>query len=147
MVTKMIMIKNKNIFSRSYIITFQWYQNQPNWLTIMWSHLHDFYLNWHLTFNVFVFAGSSEYLPSADKWLLHIYCILFAKTSLERYVLRKQTIAQILSTKIVKVRKAAKIRNQYNQVPHLTQYTTWESDKNTIKHHKQEPRGQPFPSS
>ena len=23
--------------------------------------------------------------------------------------------------------------NQYNQVPHLTQYTTWERDKNTIK--------------
>ena len=29
----------------------------------------------------------------------------------------------------VKVRKAAKIRNRYNQVPHLTQDTTWESDK------------------
>ena len=25
--------------------------------------------------------------------------------------------------------------NQYNQVPHLTQDTTWESDKNTRKHH------------
>ena len=46
----------------------------------------------HLTFNVFDFAGASEYLPSADKWLLHIYCILFANTSLERYVLRKQTV-------------------------------------------------------
>ena len=44
------------------------------------------------------------------------------------------------------VRKVAKIRNQSNQVPHLTQDTTWESDKNTIKHHKQEARGQPFPS-
>ena len=38
------------------------------------------------------------------------------------------------------------IRNRYNQVPHLTQDTNWESDKNTIKHHKQEPRGQPFPA-
>ena len=28
-------------------------------------------------------------------------------------------------------RKAAKIRNRYNQVPHLTQDTTWESDKKT----------------
>ena len=36
----------------------------------------------------------------------------------------------------IKVRKTAKIRNQYNQVPHLTQDTTWDSDKNTIKHHK-----------
>ena len=48
MVTKMIIIKNKNIFSCSYIITFLWYQTQPNLLTIMWSHLHDFYLNQHL---------------------------------------------------------------------------------------------------
>ena len=48
MVTKMIIMKNKNIFSCSYIINFLWYQNQPNWLTIMWSHLHDFYLNRHL---------------------------------------------------------------------------------------------------
>ena len=40
----------------------------------------------------------------------------------------------------------AKIRNQYYQEPHLTQDTTRESDKITIWHHKQEPRGQPFPS-
>ena len=39
-----------------------------------------------------------------------------------------------------KVRKQAKIRNRYNQVPHLTLNTTWESDKNTIKHHKRRPR-------
>ena len=39
-------------------------------------------------FNVFVFAGDCEYLPSAEKWLLHLYCILFANTLLERYVLR-----------------------------------------------------------
>ena len=31
------------------------------------------------------------------------------------------------------VRKEAKIRNRYNQVPQLTQDTTWESNKNTIK--------------
>ena len=37
-----------------------------------------------------------------------------------------------------KVSKKAKIRVRYNQVPHLTQDTTWESDKNTRKHHKQE---------
>ena len=29
----------------------------------------------------------------------------------------------------LKVRKKARIKNQYNQVPHLTQDTTWESDK------------------
>ena len=36
------------------------------------------------------------------------------------------------------VRKKAKIRNQYNQAPQLTQDTIWESDKSTIKHHIQE---------
>ena len=40
-----------------------------------------------------------------------------------------------------KVRKIAKIRNRYNQVPHLTQDTTWKSDKTIIKHPKREPRG------
>ena len=45
----------------------------------------------------------------------------------------------------MKVRKAAKIRNWYNQVPHLTQDTTWESDKNTnINNRSQEVR--PFPA-
>ena len=33
-----------------------------------------------------------------------------------------------------KVSQEAKIRNQYNQVPHLNLDTTRESDKNTIKH-------------
>ena len=47
---------------------------------------------------------------------------------------------------INKVRKTANISNQNNQVPHLTQDTTWESDKITIRHHKQKPRGQTFPS-
>ena len=42
-------------------------------------------------------------------------------------------------------RKVTKVRNRYNQLPHLTKDTTRESDKITIKHHKREPRGQPFP--
>ena len=46
----------------------------------------------HSTFNVFVFAGASKYLPSVEKWLLHLYSILFANTLLERYVLKKQTV-------------------------------------------------------
>ena len=37
-----------------------------------------------------------------------------------------------------KVRKKAKIRNQYNQVPQLTQITTWESDKSIRKRNIQE---------
>ena len=45
---------------------------------------------------------------------------------------------------ILNVRKMAKIRNQYNQVPHLTRDTTWESYNFTIRYHKQKPKGQPF---
>ena len=33
---------------------------------------------------------------------------------------------------VKKVRKAAKIKNRYNQVPHLSQDTEWESNKITI---------------
>ena len=33
---------------------------------------------------------------------------------------------------VIKVRKTAKIRIQYNQVPNQSQDTTWESNKNTI---------------
>ena len=53
---------------------------------------------------------------------------------------------QILVVWLVKVRKRAKIRNRYNQVPHLTQDTNGESNKLTIRHHKRKPRGLSFPS-
>ena len=36
---------------------------------------------------------------------------------------------------LIEVSKKAKIRNRYNKVPHLTQDTTREIDKNTRKHH------------
>ena len=42
--------------------------------------------------------------------------------------------------------KWAKIRKRYNQVPQLTRDTNWENDNVTIRHHRREPRGQPFPS-
>ena len=45
----------------------------------------------------------------------------------------------------MKVRKAAKIRYQYNQVPHLTQNSTRESDKNTNTT-KKEQEVSPFPA-
>ena len=43
-----------------------------------------------------------------------------------------------LSTLLGEVIRKAKIKNRYNQALHLTQDTTWESNKNTIKHHIQE---------
>ena len=71
MVTKMIIIKNKNIFSCSYIITFLWYQNQPNWLTIMWSHLHDFYLNRYL---IWAIAWDLQQCGMCDQQSLRSAC-------------------------------------------------------------------------
>ena len=56
------------------------------------------------------------------------------------------SILSIFRNELYKVRKMAKIRNRYNQVPHLTRDTTWESDKKHNKHNKGEPRGQPIPS-
>ena len=49
-----------------------------------------------------------------------------------------------LEDKVFNVRTKAKIKNRHNQAPHLTRDTTWESDKNTIKHHIQEVS--PFPA-
>ena len=47
----------------------------------------------------------------------------------------------------IKVSKKEKIRNRYNQVPHLTQEATLENDKNTRKHHFQESQdSSPFPA-
>ena len=46
---------------------------------------------------------------------------------------------------ILKVSNGAKIRNRYNQVPHLTQDTNGKVTTHS-RHHKREPRGQPFPS-
>ena len=45
------------------------------------------------------------------------------------------TYLRIVRNLDTKVRKKAKIRNCYNQVPYTTQDTAWESDKSTRKHH------------
>ena len=54
---------------------------------------------------------------------------------------------QVAYTFLEKVRKKAKIRYRYQQIPHLTQDTIWKSDKNTRKHHTQESQEVcPFPA-
>ena len=45
-----------------------------------------------------------------------------------------------------KVGKELKFWNRYNQVPHMTQDTIWESDKYTKTLDTREPRCRPFPS-
>ena len=59
--------------------------------------------------------------------------VLFFSIDCIYITVRKENISDSF-----KVRKKAKIRNRFNQVPHLNQDTTWESDKNTIKQHIQE---------
>ena len=49
-------------------------------------------------------------------------------------------------TVFFKVRKTAKIRKRYNQVPHLTENTTWESNKNTINIINKSQEVSPFPA-
>ena len=46
----------------------------------------------------------------------------------------------------IKVRKTARISNQYNQVPHLTQDTKWQSNKTTINITNNSQEVRPFPS-
>ena len=55
-----------------------------------------------------------------------------------------ETTKEEILVNAYKVSKGAKIRNRYNRVPHLTQDTN--GNKLTVRHHKQEPRGQPFTS-
>ena len=51
-----------------------------------------------------------------------------------------------LHNSVNKVSKMAKIRKRYNQVTHLTQDTTWESDKNTINITNKCQDASPFPA-
>ena len=52
----------------------------------------------------------------------------------------------LLRCKVKKARKEAKIRKQCNQVPHLTQDTTWESNKSTINITNKSLEVSPFPA-
>ena len=67
------------------------------------------------------------------------YLLIFYEASLTKNFL------EYCGALSVKVRKEAKIRNQYNQVPYLTLYGKVTKNKKT-SNNTREPRGQPFPS-
>ena len=46
----------------------------------------------------------------------------------------------------IKVRRTAEIRKRYNQIPHLTQETTWESSNNKINITNKSLEVSPFPA-
>ena len=75
------------------------------------------------------------------------YCS-FATSLIISMIKKNECLIISYNTKAtLKVRKKVKIRKWYNQVPHLTQDTIWESDKNTRKHHLQESQEvSPFPA-
>ena len=47
---------------------------------------------------MYVFVATSDYLPSADKWLLYIYCIILANTTRAIFAEESNSLAQILCT-------------------------------------------------
>ena len=51
-----------------------------------------------------------------------------------------------LNTGVKETRKTARIRNRYNQVPHLSLDIKWESNKITINITKKSQEVSPFPS-
>ena len=55
-------------------------------------------------------------------------------------------VLKVLVLMTFSVRKKARIRNQYNQVPHLTQDTTWESDKSQLDITNKSQEVSPFPA-
>ena len=60
----------------------------------------------------------------------------FLNIPLNMHVINIAPNSHDLMVNAIDVRKVAKIRNRYNQVPHMTKDTAWESDKNIIKHLK-----------
>ena len=64
----------------------------------------------------------------------------FVKTR-EIYLTFKKEVADK-----IRLRKTARIRNRYNQVPHLSQDTKWESNKITINITNKSQEVSPFPS-
>ena len=73
---------------------------------------------------------------------------LFLSSILEYFKTMILTMLNVSDSEFIFiVRKKAKIRNRYNQIPHLTQDIIWESDRNTRKYHIQESQKvSPFPA-
>ena len=60
------------------------------------------------------------------------------KISQYQSIIWKSTKEPILTIQLFESKKDGKDQETNNQVPHLTQDTTWESNKNTINIHKHE---------
>ena len=63
-----------------------------------------------------------------------------------RWRFNKYIYKCVVRNLLIKVKKTSMIRNQYNQVPHLSQDTKWESNKITINFRNKSQEVSPFPS-
>ena len=68
--------------------------------------------------------------PFIPHSILDIYVLNFQQYLFDNDFIEAQQCKFYAS--MMKVRKVAKIRNQYNQVPHLTQDTTWKVTKTQL---------------
>ena len=59
-----------------------------------------------------------------SRYLITLFCVTFCDITNTAWWIKISQYHRLFN-----VRKKAKIRNRYNQVPHLTQDTEWESDK------------------
>ena len=97
--------------------------------------------------NIFVLKYSQLIMSAPSD--LSSYCLHSAIKVYKQ--MRRQTTFVVNGGKRVitvffKVRKTAKIRKRYNQVPHLIENTTWESNKNTINIINKSQEVSPFPA-
>ena len=76
-------------------------------------------------------------------WLSYLFCfVTFQNVSLSTLDLR----ARFVPLNLFKVSKGAKIRNQYNQVPHLTQDTNWKVTNSQLYTTNESQEVSPFPA-
>ena len=95
-----------------------------------------------------IVPGGETSVPTSPKYLLlrHTMTSYVGTLLQSEYQIILQSDRSMRLFKSSKVTKKAKNRNWYNQVPHMTQGTTCEFNKNTKKTHTRETRGQRFPS-
>ena len=79
-------------------------------------------------------AGLPSFLPVHSVVCLSIFGTYFPN------------LCPLRNCNILKVRKTTRIRNRYNQVPHLSQDTKWKSIKITINNTNKSQEVSPFPS-
>ena len=88
------------------------------------------YYYWHnLTRYRWIYMYLIQHKTACNEIICQSSLVFSIQNNLSKYRCNSLNSAKINT---MKVRKTAKIRNQYNQVPHLTQDTTWESDKISI---------------